>query len=257
MEKITGGPPESPTRRATTIARVGARYGFGFVFGGRLSRRRGPADTGRIGPRLRLSLEDLGPTFAEFGRFLSARGDLIPPDVAAELARAAAPATPVPFAEARAILERELDNTLERLFVSFEEAPVRTGPFTQAHRVMLPGDRPALVVLDRPGIRRDLLAMRPVADLTRRRIGPQLPLDPSLSVSEFAAHVNHRRDMFHSARASRRLREMGDFTLRVPEVYRSLSTGRCITFEAPAVPVALDEPGDRKVAGSLVRLALT
>src|SRR4028119_2456970 len=178
MEKVTGGPPESPTRRAATIARVGARYGFGFVFGGRLSRRRGPADTGRVGPaapappgaarpaprarappppapaapgrlgpRLLLSLEELGPTFAEFGRFLSARGDLIPPDVAAELARAAgpappaplaaaarggppppraappppalaaelappaAPATPVPFAEARAVLERELDNT--------------------------------------------------------------------------------------------------------------------------------------------------
>jgi ubiquinone biosynthesis protein len=242
MEKVTGGPLESPTRRAATIARVGARYGFGFVFGGRLSRRRGPADTGRIGPRLRLSLEELGPTFAEFGRFLSARGDL---------------ATPVPFAEARAVLERELDNTLERLFVSFEEAPVRTGPFTQAHRAMLPGERPALVVVDRPGIRRDLLAMRPVADLTRRRIGPQLPLDPSLSVSEFAAHVNHRRDMFSSARVSRRLREMNDFTLRVPEIYRSLSTGRCITFEAPADPVSLDGPGARKVAGSLVRLALT
>ena len=257
MEKVTGGPPESPTRRAATIARVGARYGFGFVFGGRLPRRRGPADTGRIGPRLRLSLEELGPTFAEFGRFLSARGDLIPPGVAAELARAAAPATPVPFAEARAVLERELDNTLERLFVSFEEAPVRTGPFTQAHRAMLPGGRPALVVLDRPGIRRDLLAMRPVADITRRRIGAQLPLDPSLSVSEFAAHVNHRRDMFFSARVSRRLREMGDFTLRVPEIYRSLSTGRCITFEAPDHPTPLDEPGSRKVAAALVRLALT
>src|SRR4028119_608091 len=196
------------------------RWGSGFPSGGPRPRRRGPADTGRIGPRLRLSLEELGPTFAEFGRFLSARGDLIPPDVAAaparaprgpaprlpreqrgptvaefgrflsargdlippdvaaELARAAAPATPAPFAEARAVLERELDNTLERLFVSFEEAPVRAGPFTQAHRAMLPGERPALVVLDRPGIRRDLLAMRPVADLTRRTIGPRRPVDP-------------------------------------------------------------------------------
>jgi len=257
MEKVTGGPPESPTRRAARIARVGARYGFGFVFGGRLSRRRGPADTGRIGPRLRLSLEELGPTFAEFGRFLSARGDLLPPDVAAELARAAAPANAIPFAETRTILERELDNTLERLFVSFEEAPARTGPFTQAHRAMLPGGRPALVVVDRPGIRRDLLAMRPVADLTRRRIGPQLPLDPNLSVSEFTAHVNHRRDMFFAARISRRLREMDGFALRVPEIYRSLSTGRCATFEAPVDPEALDEAGGRKVAGALVRLALT
>ena len=256
MEKATGGAPESPTRRAARIARVGARYGFGFVFGGRLSRRRGPADTGRIGPRLRLSLEELGPTFAEFGRFLSARGDLIPPDVAAELARAAAPASPVPFAETRALLERELGNTLERLFVSFEEAPARTGPFTQAHRATLPGGRPALVVVDRPGIRRDLLAMRPVADLTRRRIGAQLPLDPSLTVSEFTAHVNHRRDMYSAARISRRLREMDGFALRVPETYRGLSTGRCVTFEAPAAPETPDGAANRKIAGALARLAL-
>src|SRR5918997_425018 len=257
MEKVAGGPPESPTRRAARIARVGARYGFGFVLGGRLAPPRAPADTGRIGPRLRLSLEELGPTFAEFGRFLSARGDLIPPDVAAELARAVAPAPPIPFAETRAAIERELDNTLERLFVGFEEVPVRAGPFTQAHRAVLPGERPALVVVGRPGIRRDLLAMRPVADLTRRRIGPRLPLDPHLSVSEFAAHVNHRRDMFFAARISRRLRAMNGFALRVPEIYRSLSTGRCATFEAPADPRPLEAAGDRAVAEALVRLALT
>src|SRR5215211_6106993 len=156
MEKVTGGPPESPTRRAARIARVGARYGFGFVFGGRLSRRRGPADTGRIGPRLRLSLE---------------------------------------------------------------EAPARSGPLTQAHRATLPGGRPALVVVDRPGIRRDLLAMRPVADLTRRRLGDRLPLDPSAIVAEFTAHVTHRRDMYSSAQISRRLRELEDFRLLVPDVY--------------------------------------
>ena len=256
MEKVTGGPPESPTRRAARIARVGARYGFGFVFGGRLSGRRGPADTARIGPRLRLSLEELGPTFAEFGRYLSARGDLLPPDVAAELARADAPAPPLPFAETRAFVERELGNSLERLFVSFDEGPARSGPFTQAHRATLPGGRPALVVMDRPGIRRDLLAMRPVADLTRRRIGARLPLDPTLSVSEFTAHVNHRRDMFSAARVSRRLREMDGFGLHVPESYRSLSTGRCVTFEAPTDPVPPDEAASRRIGGALVRLAL-
>src|SRR5918997_435788 len=257
MEKVTGGPPESPTRRAARIARVGARYGFGFVFGGRLSWRRGRAATARIGPRLRLSLEELGPTFAEFGRFLSARADLIPPNVASELARASAPAKPVSFPEARAIVEKELGNTVERLFVRFEEAPIRTGPFTQAHRAVLPGGRPALVVFGRPGIRRDLLAMRPVADLTRRRIGGRLPLDPALSVSEFTAHVNHRRDMFFAARISRRLGEMDAFALRVPELYRNLSSGRCATFEAPAASRNLDELQGRLVANSLVRLALT
>ena len=71
----------------------------------------------------------------------------------------------------------ELGNTLERLFIEFEEVPVRVGPFTQSHQAVLPGGRPALLVVDRTGVRRDLLAMRPVADLTRRRLGDRLPLD--------------------------------------------------------------------------------
>src|SRR5215216_3579174 len=233
MEKVTRGLPESPARRAARIARVGARYGFGFVFGNRFVPRRRGAEPGRVGPRLRLSFEELGPTFAELGRFLAARRDLLPPDVAVELEQTTVVVKPRPFAETRALVERELGNTLERLFLKFEETPIRVGSFTQAHRAVLPGERPALVVVTRTGVRRDLLAMRPVADLTRRRLGERLPLDPTEAVAEFAAHATHRRDMFFAAQTARRLREMSHFRLRVPDPYRHYSTGRCVTFEAP------------------------
>src|ERR687893_1646083 len=106
MEKATRGLPESPARRAARIARVGARYGFGFVFGTRFVPRRRRAEPGRVGTRLRLSFEELGPTFAEMGRFLSVRRDLIPPDVAAELGHARVGAKPMGFAEVRAFVER-------------------------------------------------------------------------------------------------------------------------------------------------------
>jgi ubiquinone biosynthesis protein len=255
MEKVTGGLPESPARRAVSIARVGARYGFGFVFRSRfLPRRR--AEPARVGTRLRLSLQELGPTFGELGRFLSVRRDLIPPDVAAELGRAAVAAKPIVPAEMRALVERELGNTLERLFVFFEETPVRAGPFTQSHQAVLPGERPALVVVNRPGVRRDLLAMRPVADLTRRRIGDRLPLNPTEAVAEFAAHANHRRDMYFSAQICRRLKGIEGFRLRVPNVYRGYSTARCATFEAPANPAPPGVEHYRMVAEALVRLAL-
>src|ERR687890_1702475 len=82
MEKVTRGLPASPAPRAARIARVGASYGFGFVFGNRFVPRRRRADPRRVGTRLRLSFEELGPTFAELGHFLSARRDLLPPDVA-------------------------------------------------------------------------------------------------------------------------------------------------------------------------------
>jgi ubiquinone biosynthesis protein len=256
MEKVTGGLPESPARRAASIARVGARYGFGFVFGSRFLPRRRRTEPGRVGTRLRFSLQELGPTFGELGRFLSVRRDLIPPEVAAELGRSAVAAKPIAPAEVQALVERELGNTLERLFILFEMTPVRAGPFTQSHRVVLPGERPALVVVNRTGVRRDLLAMRPVADLTRRRLGDRLPLNPSEAVAEFAAHANHRRDMHFAAQVCRRLKGVEDFRLRVPEVYRGYSTARCATFEAPANPIPPGEEHHRLVAESLVRLAL-
>ncbi|MGB3681229.1 MAG: AarF/UbiB family protein [Rubrobacteraceae bacterium] len=263
LRKVTGGLPEGSARRVAAIARVGARYGFGFVFRRRLfSKRR--AEPARVGTRLRLSFEDLGPNFAELGRYLSTRRDLLPPDVAAEIGRSAAALRPVPIHEVRNTVERELGNTLERLFLDFDEKPTRIGVFTQSHRATLPGDRPALVVVNRPSMFRDLLAMRPVADLIRRRLGDRLPLNPSEIVAEFADHASHRRDMFFTAQTVRRLREM-DGTLRIPEVYRDYSMGRCITFEAPpSDPNAADtrqakvpEPRQyQAVAGELIRMAL-
>src|SRR5918998_6312866 len=125
MERITGRLPESSARRAVRIARVGARYGFGFAFGNRFVPRRRRADPGKVGTRLRLSFEELGPTFAELGRFLSARRDLLPPDVAAELERTRAVAKSLPFAETRGPVGRGLGNTPEGLFLRFDEIPVR------------------------------------------------------------------------------------------------------------------------------------
>src|SRR5829696_3534639 len=260
MENVARGLPEGPARRAAGIARVGARYGFGYLFGRRFLLGRHRRDVGRVGTRIRLALEDLGPTFVELGHVLSARGDVLPPDVTAELARASSPVQPTPFAEVRALVERELGNTLERLFLKFEETPVRVGVLTQTHQAVLPGERPVLVVANRPGVRRDLLAMRPVADVVRRRAGRRdgaaLPLDPVAAVGEFAAHVAHRRDMFSAARTARRLRGLEDLSLRVPEVYRGYSTGSCTTFGAPVEKEPLGAQGYQEVSGALVRLAV-
>lgn len=255
FQRVTGGLPEGTGRRAAAIARVGARYGFGFVFRRRLFRRRN-VDLGRVGTRLRLSFEELGPNYAELGRFLATRRDRIPRDVASELELAHVPLKPIAAREVRALLERELGNELERRFLEFEEVPVRVGVFTQAHRAVLPGDRPALVVVNRPGVRRDLLAMRPVADLTRRRLGDLLPANPSEMVTEFAAHVAQRRDMHFAAQTIRRLRELEEFPLHVPDVYRDYSTARCITLEAPTVPAPMNPSMYRGAAGALARLAI-
>ena len=217
-------------------------------------------DVGRVGTRLRLAMEELGPTFVELGHFLASRGDVLPPDVALELARASVPVPPVPFPEVRALVERELGLSLEKLFLEFDAEPVRVGVLTQAHRAVLPGGRPARVVISRPGVRRDLLAMRPVADVVRRsltgRDGRVPPLDPVQAVTEFARYVGQRRDMFFGSQTARRLRELDGFSLGTPEDYRRYSTGRCATFGAPAGGAAPDELLSR-ASRELVRLSLT
>ena len=239
------------------IARVGARYGFGFAFGNRFVPRGRKVDPGQVGTRLRLSFEELGPTFAELGRFLSARRDLLPPDVASELERIRVVVKPLPFAETRALVERELGNTLERQFLKFGEIPARVGPFTQAHRAVLPGERPALVVVTRTGVRRDLLAMRPVADLTRRRLGERLPLDPTLSHGRVRGvrvapegHVLRRPDRPPPA-GDERLPAAGAAALP------SLLDGplRHLRGARPS-PWLLDSWRYREVSDALVRLAL-
>ncbi|MGB3632576.1 MAG: AarF/UbiB family protein, partial [Rubrobacteraceae bacterium] len=194
--------------------------------------------------------------YVELSHFLAGRRDLIPRDIAAELDQAYVPLTPIAPNEVRTIVEKELGNTLKRLFLEFEELPVRVGAFTQSHRASLPGDRPALVVVNRPGIRRDLLAMRPVADVTRRRIGDQLPTNPSEMVTEFAAQATQRRDLHFAAQTIRRLRELDDFPLRIPEVYRDYSTSRCITLEAPASAESMESSMYRGTSGALVQLAV-
>ncbi len=260
VERTTRGLPEGAARRAARIAQIGARYGFGYVFGRRLLPGRRRRDVGRIGMRMRLALEELGPTFVELGHVLSARGDVLPPDVTAELERAVIPVPPVPFPEMRALLERELGNTLERLFLAFEEGPVRVGVLTQAHKAVLPGGHPVLVVLNRPGVRRDLLAMRPVADVVRRRAGRRygegLPLDPVAVLGEFAANVAQRRDMFLAVQTARHLGELENFSLRIPETYRRYSTGNCATFESPMETASLGAKEYQEASRALVRLAI-
>ncbi|WP_160309590.1 AarF/UbiB family protein [Rubrobacter aplysinae] len=255
-ERITKGLPEGAARRAARILRVGASYDFDFVVGRRLPLRgRGRMEPEAIGRRLRLSFEELGPNFVELGRFVSARGDLLPPGVVGELRRARPVVEPLTPESVRGVVEEELGGPLERLFPEFEETPVRSGVATQSHRAVLPGDRPALVVVDRPGLRPDLLAMRPVADVARRRLGERLPLDPTGIVADFAAHMNHRRDMYAAAQNARRLRELEGTGLRVPRSYRDYSTERVITFERPGV-AAPDGGGYPEAGRALIRLAL-
>ncbi len=97
-----------------------------------LMRRTHPTFAGlRPGQRLAVALQELGPTYIKFGQALSTRPDLVGEEVAADLSDLHDRLPPFPFAEARAIIETELDRPLTELYASFEETPVAAASIAQ------------------------------------------------------------------------------------------------------------------------------
>src|SRR5690606_39735365 len=102
------------------------------------------------GARLRLALEDLGPIFIKFGQLLSTRRDLLPPDIADELAHLQDRVPPFPGEQAVAQIERSLGRPLESMFAEFDRTPVASASIAQVHFARLPDGREVAVKVLRP-----------------------------------------------------------------------------------------------------------
>jgi hypothetical protein len=128
--------------RLSEIAQVMVRHGFGYfleahklsdLLPGRSAEERlasAAAEQGAAsarGQHLRDVLDELGPTFVKFGQLLSTRPDVVPPDIIVELRGLQDDVRPFPFEQAERVIEEELGNTLERLFLDFEPQPVPGG----------------------------------------------------------------------------------------------------------------------------------
>ena len=106
------------------------------------------------GMRLRLALERLGPIFVKFGQVLSTRRDLLPLDVADELARLQDRVPPFPAAQASALVEKAFGRRIDALFASFEAEPVASASIAQVHFATLKSGREVAVKVLRPGMPR-------------------------------------------------------------------------------------------------------
>src|SRR3989449_2051758 len=103
--------------------------------------------------RLRRALEDLGPIFVKFGQMLSTRRDLLPTDIADELAKLQDRVPPFPGAIARESLERAYGRALSQVFGAFDETPLAAASIAQVHAARLPGGAEVVVKVLRPGMR--------------------------------------------------------------------------------------------------------
>jgi len=112
----------------------------------------GPRHQGPRGVRLREALEELGPIFIKFGQVLSTRRDLLPDDIADELARLQDNVPPFPTSDARAIIEASLGSPIAELFERFDDSPLASASIAQVHSARLFDGSEVVVKVLRPGI---------------------------------------------------------------------------------------------------------
>jgi ubiquinone biosynthesis protein len=179
--------------------------------------------------RLRLTLEALGPIFVKFGQMLSTRRDLLPPDVADELARLQDRVPPFPSDQAVALLEKNFGKPLEEVFASFERVPVASASVAQVHFAVLPDGREVAVKILRPAIapviEHDLALLDAAAWLLEKVWSDGKRLKPREVVAEFDKYLHDELDLMREAANCSQLRR--NFTgndaasklLKVPEVY--------------------------------------
>ena len=195
--------------------------------------------------RLRLALEKLGPIFVKFGQMLSTRRDLIPIDIADELARLQDRVPPFPSVQAVALLEQAYGKPLLEVFQSFEELPVASASVAQVHFAILPDGRDVAVKILRPGITsiiaHDVALMKVAADLIEWLWADGRRLKPRQVITEFEKHLEDELDLMREASNGSQLRRnfANSPLLLVPEMYWDYcSTGVMVMERMYGIPVS-------------------
>lgn len=175
--------------------------------------------------RLRLALETLGPIFVKFGQILSTRRDLLPEDIADELAKLQDQVPPFPGADAVAAIERALGKPISEIFHAFDRTALASASVAQVHLAQLHDGREAAVKILRPNIakiiRDDVELLDAGASLMEWLWADGKRLKPHEVVAEFARHLDDELDLLREAANASQLRRNfnGSPLLAVPEIF--------------------------------------
>ena len=199
--------------------------------------------------RLRLALEALGPIFVKFGQMLSTRRDLLPTDMADELAKLQDRVPPFPVEQVIATLERHYRKPVDEVFTEFDRTPIASASVAQVHFARLPDGTPVAVKVLRPGIddviAHDIALMHTAAGLMERMFVDARRLRPRAVVGEFEKTVRDELDLTREAANCSQLRRnfRNSPLLLVPVVHWDYTNQEVLVMERMAgVPIArMDE----------------
>lgn len=241
--------------RMREISTVLIRHGFGEVVsrlglgGGRKvdAGEPGTADSGakqkrRLSPsvRIRLVLEDLGPSFVKLGQIASTRPDLLPADLITELKKLQDSLPPLPYSEIKEQVERSLGAPIEELFESFEQEPLATASIAQVHRARLRTEEGSILVaakVQRPGIAAkvasDVDLLHTLAALLERAIPETRIYSPVGLVRQFDQAITAELDFITEAENARRFAQnfVQNDDVIFPAIYAQASSKHVVTMQ--------------------------
>ena len=236
-------------RRYRQIARILTRYGFGQILTqigigrvlapGLVKLRFSSAEIIRATPaeRVRMAVEELGPTFIKLGQILSTRADIFPPDLIRELEKLQDTVPPTPFPLIQSQVELELKRPLQELFATFDPVPVASASLGQVHLATLAGGQEVAVKVFRPGIDKvvevDLDILLQAAALAQKRTDWGQYYDVLSLAQEFANTLRQEQNYEQEGHNMDRFRQIfaDDPSVRVPFVYWETTTRRVLTME--------------------------
>ena len=178
-----------------------------------------------IGERIRLALEELGPIFVKFGQAISTRRDLLPPDIADELAKLQDAVPPFPASVAIEILNDAYEQNVDEVFKRFDAEPLAAASIAQVHTAQLQDGTEVIVKILRPGVQEqiesDLAVLRMLAGLADRYWEHGKRLRPLEVVDEYEHTILDELDLMREAANSAQLKRNfeGSDQLYVPEIY--------------------------------------
>ena len=176
------------------------------------------------GERLREALENLGPVFVKFGQVMSTRRDLLPPDIADELAKLQDRVPPFASTLAVSMIEKSFGRPLAQIFTSFDHTPIASASIAQVHFAVLPSGREVAVKVLRPNmkpaIEKDLALMYMMAGWVERSSVDGKRLKPREVVAEFDKYLHDELDLLREAASAAQLRRnmAGLDLVMIPEI---------------------------------------
>ena len=248
MSFLRTSPGIKGMKRLGGIAKVLIKHGLGDVVERLLSRREKEADPAKVkravlkpgvlSPRrIRLVLQELGPSFVKLGQLMSTRADIFPPEYIEELKKLQDRVPPIPFAEVKDLIESELKRPIDEIFAEYNPESLAAASVAQAHHATIPTGEEVVVKVIRPAIekkiREDIRLMYYLADKIENAFDVGRILAPSNVVREFERTVFRELDMLIEAgsieKFSHNFRDTEE--VYIPKVYWDYTTKSILVME--------------------------